>query len=105
MRQAVLTGSATRAGVSGLKVAGKTGSSQIDGQENTNAWFIGFIQDKGLPYALCIVVADGGEGGRSAAPPGGQYLQIPQGAQPRGIKSVDAVITRVKKREHRVAFP
>jgi peptidoglycan glycosyltransferase len=75
MRQAVLTGSATRAGVSGLKVAGKTGSAQIDGQENTNAWFIGFIQDKSLPYALCVVVADGGEGGRVAAPLAGSIFK------------------------------
>ena len=76
MRQAVLSGSATRAAVSGLTVAGKTGSAQIDGQADTNAWFIGFIQDKGLPYAACVVIADGGEGGRAAAPLAGSIFRF-----------------------------
>lgn len=68
MRQVVLSGTGTRAAVSGLPICGKTGSAQIDGQENTNAWFIGFIDDKTLPYALCVVVNDAGEGSRQAAP-------------------------------------
>lgn len=68
MRQVVLSGTGTRASVPGLPICGKTGSAQIDGQENTNAWFIGFIDDKTLPYALCVVVNNAGEGSRHAAP-------------------------------------
>ena len=33
---------------------GKTGSAQIDGQDETN-WFIGFIDDSKLPFAVCVV--------------------------------------------------
>lgn len=75
MRQAVLSGTATRAKVSGLQVAGKTGSAQVDGQENTNAWFIGFIDEKTLPYAVCVVIKDIGEGGRHAAPLAGRIFE------------------------------
>lgn len=75
MRQAVLSGTATRAAVSGLRVCGKTGSAQIDGQELTNAWFIGFIDDKTLPYAVCVVVSDAGEGSRVAAPIAGKIFE------------------------------
>lgn len=68
MWQVVQRGTGTRAAVSGIRVCGKTGSAQIDGQENTNAWFIGFIDEPTLPYALCVVVNDAGEGSRHAAP-------------------------------------
>ncbi len=68
MLQVVKSGTGRRAAVSGLPIAGKTGSSQIDGQQLTNAWFIGFIDDKTLPYAVCVVVNDAGEGSRQAAP-------------------------------------
>ncbi|MDI9520107.1 MAG: penicillin-binding transpeptidase domain-containing protein [Bacillota bacterium] len=68
MREVVKSGTGRRAAVPGLPIAGKTGSSQIDGQEKTNAWFIGFIDDKTLPYAVCVVVNDAGEGSRQAAP-------------------------------------
>lgn len=68
MRQVVVSGTGTRAAVPGLKICGKTGSAQIDGQTSTNAWFIGFIDEKTLPYAVCVVVNDAGEGSRHAAP-------------------------------------
>lgn len=68
MRQAVTNGTASRAAVAGLPICGKTGSAQIDGQENTNAWFIGFIDEKTLPYAVSVVVRDAGGGSQVAAP-------------------------------------
>lgn len=78
MRLAVRSGTATRAAVPGLVICGKTGSAQVDGQKLTNAWFIGFIDDKTLPYAVCVVVNDAGEGSRNAAPLAGRifaYIQ------------------------------
>ena len=75
MRQAVAGGTATRARVAGLQVAGKTGSAQVDRQELTNAWFIGFLDEPTLPYALCVVVMDAGEGSRHAAPLAGKIFQ------------------------------
>lgn len=75
MREVVLRGTGTRANVNGLKVCGKTGSAQIDAQDETNAWFIGFIDDERFPYALCVVVEDAGSGGAVAAPIAGQLFQ------------------------------
>ena len=49
-------------------ICGKTGSAEIDGQENTNAWFVGFLDDPNAAYALAIVVEDAGGGGSVAAP-------------------------------------
>ena len=74
MRQTVVSGTGRNAAVAGLTIAGKTGSAQIDGQELTNAWFIGFIEDKTLPYALCVVINDAGEGSRQAAPLAGKIF-------------------------------
>jgi peptidoglycan glycosyltransferase len=74
MRQAVLSGTANKAAVKGLEVCGKTGSAQIDGQKETNAWFIGFIDEKTLPYSVCIVVKDAGSGSRVAAPIAGEIF-------------------------------
>ncbi len=68
LRGVVTSGTGTRAAVSGLKVCGKTGSAQVSGQEETNAWFVGFLDEPDLPYALCVVVEDGGGGGQTAAP-------------------------------------
>ncbi|MGI6686877.1 MAG: penicillin-binding transpeptidase domain-containing protein [Christensenellales bacterium] len=74
MRQVVASGTAGRAAISGLKVCGKTGSAQVAGQEETNAWFIGFLDEPDLPYALCVVIEDGGGGGWAAAPLAGKIF-------------------------------
>ena len=39
-----------------------------EGQENTNAWFVGFLGDADAPYALSIVLENAGGGGEHAAP-------------------------------------
>ena len=68
MRSVVTSGTGTAAQISGVKVCGKTGSAEVDGQENTNAWFVGFLDDPDAPYALAIVVENAGGGGSVAAP-------------------------------------
>ena len=68
MRAVVTGGTGTSANISGKKVCGKTGSAEIDGQEFTNAWFVGFLNETASPYALSIVVENGGGGGSVAAP-------------------------------------
>ncbi len=68
MRDVVMNGTGTAAAISGVRVCGKTGSAEIDGQENTNAWFVGFLDEENCPYALSVLVEDGGGGGAVAAP-------------------------------------
>lgn len=68
MRAVITGGTGTAAGISGVKVCGKTGSAEMDTQENTNAWFVGFLDEADTPYALSIVVEDAGGGGSVAAP-------------------------------------
>ena len=68
MRAVVTGGTGTAAAVAGKKVCGKTGSAEIDTQENTNAWFVGFLDEEASPYALAIVVENAGGGGSVAAP-------------------------------------
>ena len=68
MRAVVTGGTGTAANISGLKVCGKTGSAELDTQEQTNAWFAGFLDEQDAPYAVSIVVENAGGGGSIAAP-------------------------------------
>ena len=74
MRAVVTGGTGTAAAVPGVKVCGKTGSAELDTQQNTNAWFVGFMDEEASPYALSIVVEDAGGGGSVAAPIAGQIF-------------------------------
>jgi len=68
MRSVVTNGTGTAAAIPGIKVCGKTGSAEKDTQENTNAWFVGYLDEEESPYAICVVVEDAGGGGSVAAP-------------------------------------
>ncbi len=70
MKDVIKSGTGTRARVDGLTIAGKTGSaeSSLDGQYVTHAWFVGYIDDDRYPYAVCVLVEEGGSGGSVAAP-------------------------------------
>ncbi len=68
MRLVVTGGTGKSANITGVRVCGKTGSAEVDTQENTNAWFVGFIDDAAHPYAIAVVVEDAGGGGSVAAP-------------------------------------
>ncbi|MBQ8082406.1 MAG: hypothetical protein IJ240_10980 [Clostridia bacterium] len=61
-------GTGRAASLIGWRVCGKTGSAEIDGQENTNAWFTGFIDSEKAPYSVAILLEDVGGGGTYAAP-------------------------------------
>ena len=77
MRSVVTASGATgtAAAISGVRVCGKTGSAEKDGQENTNAWFVGFLDEEASPYALAVVVENAGGGGSVAAPIARQIFQ------------------------------
>ena len=73
MQAVVTSGTGTRAKVSGLTICGKTGSaeSSLQGADVTYGWFVGYIADDELPFAVAVLVEDipDGEGGGSAAAP------------------------------------
>ncbi|MBR1585395.1 MAG: penicillin-binding protein 2 [Clostridia bacterium] len=75
MRAVVTGGTGTAAQIAGKKVCGKTGSAELDNQENTNAWFVGFLDEAASPYALAVVVEDAGGGGSVSAPIARQIFQ------------------------------
>ena len=76
MREAILSGTGTKANVPGYRICGKTGSAQVDGQAEDNAWFIGFIDQENTPYAVCVAVMDVGSGGTVAAPIAGEIFKL-----------------------------
>ena len=69
------SGTGGAAALPGWTVCGKTGSAELDGQENTNAWFTGFIADARAPYAVTVLLEDTGAGGAYAAPLAGKIFQ------------------------------
>jgi len=70
MKTVVERGTGTAARVSGLTIAGKTGSAEgaVNGKPATHAWFVGYIANPSLPFACCVLVEGGGTGGSVAAP-------------------------------------
>lgn len=79
MKNVVTSGTGRRAAVSGKRVCGKTGTAEVDGQKQPNAWFIGFLDEPQYPYAICIVVMDAGGGGSVAAPLAGKIFSAMTG--------------------------
>lgn len=70
MKDVVKSGTGTRAKVDGVTIAGKTGSaeSSLNGVDVTHAWFAGYMDDERYPYAVSVLVENGGTGGSVAAP-------------------------------------
>lgn len=77
MYEVVKSGTGTRAQIDGKIVCGKTGSAETSNDKSveTNAWFTGFILDENTPYAVTVVVEQGGSGGKTAAQIGQYALQ------------------------------
>lgn len=59
----------------GYTICGKTGSAEMDNQNNTDAWFTGFCYNETAPYAVAVVVKDAGGGGTVAAPVAGRIFR------------------------------
>ncbi|MBR1762814.1 MAG: penicillin-binding protein [Eubacterium sp.] len=60
----------------GLSLCAKSGTAQIDSNENHNiAWFTGFMDDESNPYAFVVVVENGNSGSRTAGPIANRILQ------------------------------
>ena len=63
--------------VSGVKVAGKTGTAQLDLKEGTNnAWFVGFAPADDPQIAISVVIPNVKDyGSQAAAPIAGELLK------------------------------
>lgn len=77
MQATVESGTGSRAAIDGYTVCGKTGSAEIsdDKSVETNAWFVGYIQEQEHPYAIAVVIEQGGSGGDRAARLAGKALK------------------------------
>jgi penicillin-binding protein A len=67
MLQVVRTGTGTGAAISGVQVAGKTGTAQV-ATGDSHAWFAGFAPADDPQVAVVVIVENGGSGGTVAAP-------------------------------------
>jgi peptidoglycan glycosyltransferase len=72
----VVGGTGSAANVSGLEVAGKTGTAEVDvaGKRENHAWFICFAPGHDPLLAVAVVSELGGVGGEVAAPIARQIL-------------------------------
>lgn len=67
MREVVVSGTGTAAALSGVQVAGKTGTAEV-GEGEAHAWFVGFAPAENPQVLVATVVEHGGTGGKVAAP-------------------------------------
>jgi peptidoglycan glycosyltransferase len=77
MVSVVEQGTATAAKIPGIKVAGKTGTAEVDSGDTNQAWFICFAPADDPKVALAVTVErTQGQGGTVAAPIGKQVLEV-----------------------------
>ncbi len=78
MYGAVKSGTAKRAAISGYTVCGKTGSAETSNDKNvaTNAWYTGFVYDDAHPFAVSVVVEQGGAGSQLASELASKALKL-----------------------------
>lgn len=68
MRLAVTDGSAKNLAALPVLVAGKTGTAQVGGSENTHAWFTSFAPYEQPELVVTVLLEEGGEGDKDAVP-------------------------------------
>jgi penicillin-binding protein A len=74
MIRTVESGTGTRAQISGVSVAGKTGTAEMTAGQ-PHAWFVGFAPADAPRAVVAIVIEHGGTGGHVAAPKARDVLQ------------------------------
>jgi peptidoglycan glycosyltransferase len=76
MQSVVSEGTGTQAGLSGLSVAGKTGTAETGDPKRNQAWFIGYAPAGNPKVAVAVVIEDtSGTGGTQAAPIAGEVMR------------------------------
>ena len=74
----VESGTGTRAQVDGHVIAGKTGTAQVNssgGKYSPHAWYVGYCDEEEHPYAIAVVVENGGSGGSVAGKLAGKIMK------------------------------
>ncbi len=74
MVKVVSDGTGTAAQIDDVAVAGKTGTAEVEGGD-PHAWFICFAPAHDPKVAVAVVVENGGEGGKTAAPIARKVMQ------------------------------
>lgn len=69
----VKNGTGTAAKISGVDVAGKTGTAEVEGKKS-HAWFVGFAPADDPQIVVAVIVENSGSGGQVAAPVAKQVL-------------------------------
>ena len=77
MADVVNEGTGTAAALSGIQVAGKTGTAEVDSGTSNQAWFIGFAPVDDPQMAIAVTVErTSGQGGTVAAPIAKSVLEV-----------------------------
>ena len=77
MADVVNEGTGTAAALSGIQVAGKTGTAEVDGGASNQAWFIAFAPVDDPQMAIAVTVErTTGQGGTVAAPIAKRVLEV-----------------------------
>ena len=80
MRSVVREGTGTAAALTGLEVAGKTGTAESGAAGRNQAWFIGFAPAANPVVAVAVLIEDtSGTGGAVAAPIAGRVMRAAVG--------------------------
>lgn len=59
----------------GLQMCAKTGTAQVAEGNQSDAWFVGFLNRSDCPLAIAVVVENGGSGGKVAGPMANKVMQ------------------------------
>ena len=59
----------------GLNLCAKSGTAQVSGGKQPNAWFVGFLDRTDCPLAFVVVIENGGGGSKVAGPVANKVLQ------------------------------
>lgn len=75
MIDVVENGTGKKARITGLLIAGKTGTAEVGPEDNPHAWFIGFAPAEEPTLAIAVILENAGTGGNKAAPLAGKILR------------------------------
>lgn len=75
MVEVVKEGTGTKAKVSKVTVAGKTGTAEVGTDLRSHAWFVGFAPADKPRVAIAVLIENGGSGGSTAAPIASRVLK------------------------------